>query len=1053
MASRKYIKFGLRADKNLADLNNPTTAIDNVLDDLSSGRNVLGENFSFSSGDILPLRSLMSTDIKDTVDPRTRLPKIFTDLEGSVDEYNADIVQGSLVKGSQIIQPQITLQDRLNRHKIVLGDPPFIGGGPGPTIDFVSSDRITGFCGDINNFTINLIPITNPDFDLKVGNRYKIMTKGSDISDAEWDLISGQSLAGGAGYSDGDYFTCVRTVEDVKSGFDTDAVVRDVSTPSGDFIDADDNIGRNALQSNQLFTKIRSSAVGDLVTETNLWPVIRDPNDQYADLFNFEYTMHPGFRDDRGLMHITGYLGGAYSQTILTNGLLVVEEDKNDDDNWTFLAGTNTDRIEANYSTVLSTVQITTQIDGQNTTILVTQVTFENEEDWKKIALNMAYNVVHTQQEQDPDTNAYIYVDYEQVGKVVRKDISEDGYSIQLDNNLGVTTVYDDDPTNEITDGTAIEVGLTNFYTGSPIQQRFASFTIGQEEMLEWPKLFFTPPRGDERTKVRYSVWWPDSREVASNNKIFSVYNNGGGFRAYDVNADNNNNLFLLGTSYYREQINREFLSQRFSYTYFRDNKSSILRQKGKTRVEVDTKFVNIYQRDTSNSIVTESPHAFTNIDSGYSGADSKIQRKYVTIGERGRIYARQNFTRTIQRPDGTTYPRNWHRNQDTFVDAEIGDHLVFSYVADDGNRKYYSYQILNMSELESVPYYVSNGQAPGDHRKYVDVDFDLQTTTGISGSELTVDGENFVSVVLVKNKGLVGIYKHGSAGLSSLDNPFFGLSEGAMSKRVNDVQPDNILYKIEPDAFDATNTTDTVFDTHKYGFRVTSIGHDNDILATTSTIGVQNHPNAPAGEQAISTTEGIAVVYVSRGLEDNSTLQECTDVFGHEVAANGSAGSNTIALKSTNGIAPGQFVYFDGVIPYDSDNMTVVRSVNTSTNTIELEGVSDQADVTLTDLLPIGVTVVFVPTTAPENGWNKQNKEYCIIPLNTAPPWEGTSSGLASPALNADRDYGVMAKELRFVQLSFVMPEANINLYNEPEVATPRTKYLSVNYTPPVTE
>jgi len=1052
MASRKYIKFGLRADKNLADLNNPTTAIDNVLDDLASGSNILGENFSFSSGDILPLRSLMSTDIKDTVDPRTKLPKIFTDMEGSVDEYNADIVQGSLVKGSQIIQPQITLQDRLNRHKMVLGDPPFIGGGPGPIIDFISSDRITKLCGDINNFTINLTPLLNPNFDLKVGNRYKIMTKGSDISDADWDLISGQSLAGGAGYSDGDYFTCVRTVEDVKSGFNTDAVVRDVSTPSGDFIDADENLGRNALQSNQLFTKLRSSAVGDLFTETNFWPVIRDPNEPYADLFNFEYTMHPGFRDNRGLMHITGYLGGGYSQTILTNGLLVVEEDKNDDDNWTFLAGTNTDRIEANYGIDLSTVLIQTVVDGQNTSMLVTQVTFENEEDWKKIAINMAYTVVHTQQEQDPDTNAYIPVSYEQIGKVVKKETTEDGYSIQLDNNLGVITVYDADPDNAIPDGTAIEVNLTNFYTGSPLQQRFASFTIGQEEMLEWPRIFFTPPRGDERTKARYSVWWPDSSEVANNNKIFNVYSDAG-FRGYDVDAETNLNQFLLGTSYYPEQINREFLSQRFSYTYFRDNKSSILRQKGKTRVEVDTKFVNVYQRDTSNSIVTESHHASPYIDSGYSGADSKIQRKYMTIGERGRLYARQNFTRTIQKPDGTTYARNWYRNQDTFVDAEIGDHLVFSYVADDGNRKYYSYQILNMSQEVSAPYYVSSGQEYNTHRAYVDVDFDLQTTTGISGNQYIVDGENFVSVVLVKNKGLVGIYKHGSAGLSSLDNPFFGLSEGAMSKRVIDVQPDNILYKIEPGAFDATNTTDTVFDTHKYGFRVTSIGHDNDRLATTSTIGVQHHPNAPSGEQAISTTEGIAVVYASRGLEDISTLQECTDVFGHEVAANGSAGSYTIALKSTDGIAPGQFVYFDGVIPYDSDNMTVVRSVNTSTNTIELEGVSDQADVTLTDLLPIGVTVVFVPTTAPENGWNKQNKEYCIIPLNTAPPWEGTASGLSSPALNADRDYGVMAKELRFVQLSFVVPEANINLYNEPEVSTPRTKYLSVNYTTPVTD
>ena len=1056
MASRKYIKFGLRADKNLADLNNPTTAINNVLDDLASGNNVLGEKFSFSSGDILPLRSLMSTDIKDTVDPITQLPKIFTDLEGSVDEYNADIVAGSLVSGSQIIQPQITLQDRLSRHKIVLGDPPFVGGGPGPVIDFVSSDRITRFCGDINNFTINLKPLLNPNFDIKVGNRYKILTKGSDISDADWDLISGQSLAGGTGYSDGDYFTCIRTVEDVKSGFDTDAVVRDVSTPTANFADDVLSIRQDSLQSDQLFTKIKSSAVGDIIRENNAWRIFDDSENLYQDLFNFGFTLHPAFRNDRGLLHINGYLGGAYDQIITTNGLLIVEEDPDESNNWNFIAGTNTDRIEPNYSTELGTTSVNFP-DGSGGSVAtdVTTVRFNSMEDYRKLALGMRYTVLHTQSEPDPDpgNNNYNDIEYEQSGTIIRKDVTDDGYEIVLDTDLQIIFREDIDPTNSIPDGEFVEENLLNFYTGTPVSQElFASFTIGQDDLLEYKEISFSVPRGDERVRVRYTVWWPEGDEVLQDtDKIFNVYSRqASNYRGLESSS----NRALLGVVLYPEQIDQEFLSQRFSYTYFRDNKASILKQRGKTKIEVDSKFVNVYQRDTSDTIVTESSHAFTHRDTGYTGADSKIERKIVKIGARGLVIAktRRVVTRLNSRT-GETYTQEYDDRKDTLVDAEVGDHIVFSTVAQNGDRKYFSYQIMDLSDVKEH-YYTTTGWGP--YRERATVDVDIQTTTGITGNINTPGSagvNNEVSVVIVKNKGLVGIFKHGASGLSSLDNPFSGLSDGAQATRVSEVQPDNIVYKIEPDSFDDSNTSGTVFDTHRYGFRVASVGHDNDRFVNSSTIGVEHHPNAPTGEQAISTTEGIAVVYASRGLEDNSTVEECTDVFGKEVSVNAPAGTNVIVLRNVDGVAPGQFVYFDGIIPYDSNNMTVVRSVNTSSNTIELEGVSDQADVFLTDLLPIGVTVVFVPTTAPQNGWNKQNKEYCIVPLNTAPPWEGTNSGLASPALNADKGFGVMAKELRFVELSFVMPEANIKPYDEPEQPTYRSKYLPVNYVPPVSE
>jgi hypothetical protein len=272
------------------------------------------------------------------------------------------------------------------------------------------------------------------------------------------------------------------------------------------------------------------------------------------------------------------------------------------------------------------------------------------------------------------------------------------------------------------------------------------------------------------------------------------------------------------------------------------------------------------------------------------------------------------------------------------------------------------------------------------------------------------------------------------------------------------------LLYKVEGAEF-STSTGGSGFDTHKYAFRVTGTSHNNNRVQATSTISVQNNPDAPAGEQTLTTTEGFVAIYASKGLMDFSTIEECTNVFGIEAAANGGVGDTSIVLKDVLGIKSpvvdgsntsdlGDFVYFDGSIPYDNSSlgkMTKVKSLNTTTNTIELE--NEDGDVQLTALLPLGSTVVFVPQDAGPNsdGWGRENKEYCVIPLNTAPPWEGTDNGLASPALTVDRDFGVMAKELRFVDLSFDMPAENIKKYDSSDPST-SSKYLNISYVDPVT-
>ena len=67
MSRTKYLTFGLRADRNLSDLTNPTEALDNILDDLSTELDPEGVPLSFTSSDILPLVGIAETNLSNIV--------------------------------------------------------------------------------------------------------------------------------------------------------------------------------------------------------------------------------------------------------------------------------------------------------------------------------------------------------------------------------------------------------------------------------------------------------------------------------------------------------------------------------------------------------------------------------------------------------------------------------------------------------------------------------------------------------------------------------------------------------------------------------------------------------------------------------------------------------------------------------------------------------------------------------------------------------------------------------------------------------------------------
>lgn len=158
--------------------------------------------------------------------------------------------------------------------------------------------------------------------------------------------------------------------------------------------------------------------------------------------------------------------------------------------------------------------------------------------------------------------------------------------------------------------------------------------------------------------------------------------------------------------------------------------------------------------------------------------------------------------------------------------------------------------------------------------------------------------------------------------------------------------------------------------------------------------------------------------VFAHRGLVDRSIAAVCTNVYGIEATANttgGASGDNQLTLSGTSQIKVGDYVQFQGIggagDPIIPQN-TTVASIDSATQ------------ITISNSVPSGKTlnaastVVFIRDDAGPNsdGWGNLNgyvnKEACVLPLNTAPPFVGTNLGLATtsthPHIVVGGEFGV---------------------------------------------
>ena len=122
MATKAFNRLGLRRDRNLADLPNPTIALNNIL----KTPTMLGAKSSFTTTDLEPIQLIYITNITTAT---------FASLDGVTVEFTV-VANGEIQNDSNpvIYKPIVKIKNRLDSAYFSTGEPYFFGGdGPEAT--------------------------------------------------------------------------------------------------------------------------------------------------------------------------------------------------------------------------------------------------------------------------------------------------------------------------------------------------------------------------------------------------------------------------------------------------------------------------------------------------------------------------------------------------------------------------------------------------------------------------------------------------------------------------------------------------------------------------------------------------------------------------------------------------------------------------------------------------------------------------------------------------------------------------------------------------------
>ena len=257
------------------------------------------------------------------------------------------------------------------------------------------------------------------------------------------------------------------------------------------------------------------------------------------------------------------------------------------------------------------------------------------------------------------------------------------------------------------------------------------------------------------------------------------------------------------------------------------------------------------------------------------------------------------------------------------------------------------------------------------------------------------------ISVITFKNLGLIGIYRLSSSG--GTQGSLYPV--GGQTVSATEVYSDYIITGIAHDG--------------NPGFqplRITSVDGGSAPNAIVTSDYLSNGSSLPN----TSAESFYAAVYATRGLEDLSAVQQCSGVYGREVATAATSGATSVILTTNVGVSVGDYVQFAGLggtgDPVISEPATVT-AVNGNGTTITISPAVRSGKT-----LNANSTLIFIKA-ANKSAFGSDNKEYCVIPLNTAPPFEATTAGLTTPTINAN----LSVQGITFGALDITVPSSKI--------------------------
>ena len=612
------------------------------------------------------------------------------------------------------------------------------------------------------------------------------------------------------------------------------------------------------------------------LANANLFTIVEGEDFWNNGVFQLGSKIHPTFSNTYGMIQWTGYLSSSFTQEWESTGLFMIEQDIIDDgtnNNWTTLKSV--------YSTSYTTASAFWSNDGTTTTTTIFIAPSE---------------IKH-------------------VCKGMKVTISSNTYTLTSVNELN---------------GTCTFLGALNNITPTPL-----TFTWSlSDDLIRTGSLKFQEPRTGGRTRVRYTVWWPNPSDVSLlPNTTYRTKR-----FAYAIENSDRLPFSMIYSTYNKDQSFGQY-----TYEYFKRNRASVLKQDSTYPLRVNA--------TTSMNYIP--PSDLSDVVKGMTAGATIVTAKVF------------NLMDSFGRIEGVA---------GAFTGCEVGDWLAFNI-----STNYYAYQIEEIRS-DTVAY----------------ISKDVLATTGVSRLTTVSNG------VVFKNTGIIGIFRLSSTG--GTQGSLYPVSGTTIP--LSDIYPDYIAMGI---------TTGGAL-----GFkplRITTASGTNPRAVTTSNY-LSNGSTLPA------TTTHICAVYSTRGLEDLSSVAQCTGVYGREVNVTAAPATTAITLTTNAGVTAGAVGVGD-YVQFAGAGGTADPVIADGTYVVSLTGstiVNLSAGVRTGKTLNKASTLIFVKAANRVAG---ANKEYCVIPLNTAPPFEGTDLGLVTPASNPN----LIVKNFKFGQLDLTIPDAKVQV------------------------